>query len=404
MKLNAILKKVAKAGMILSGESVAKRNKFLRVLAKSLKKRTGEIIKANEKDIEKMCEDDSVVDRLRLDGASISAMANSLIEVAKMRDPLGRVIEERDVNGLHLEKVSVPLGVIGVIYESRPNVTSDVAALCIKSGNCVVLRGGSEAYNSNKFLVSIIGEALNDAGLPRDCVVLLGTDRALVKEVLKADKYIDVVIPRGGRGLIDMARENSRVPVIETGAGVVHTYVDSEVDIKKAANVVLNAKVSRPSVCNALDTLLIHKRIADKFLMKLLPMLKAHEVEVFTDKSSLGAVRFASGLFGKEFLSLKMAVKIVSGLDEAVEHIAKYSSKHSEAILTSNKAHACEFFKKVDAAVVYVNTSTRFTDGGMFGLGAEIGISTQKLHARGPMGIRELTTYKWQASSDYLTR
>ncbi|EKD63621.1 MAG: hypothetical protein ACD_51C00246G0008 [uncultured bacterium] len=386
-----MLQKVVEAGRELANESVAKRNKFLRVLAKNLKKNANKIINANKKDIAKMCADDLMRDRLMLDEVRIFAMADSLKEIVEMEDPLGRVLDKREVNGLHLKKVSVPFGVVGVIYESRPNVTVDVAALCVKSGNCAVLRGGSEAYQTNKVLVSIIVSALVDAGLPRDCVVLLGTDRAIVKEMLKANKYIDVVIPRGGRGLIDMVRENSRIPVIETGAGVVHTYVDNEVDIKKAASVVFNAKVSRPSVCNALDTLLVHKKVADRFLKELLPKLKEVGVEVCNE-------------YGKEFLSLKMSVKIVRNIDEAIDHISKYSSKHSEAILTSNKSHAREFSERVDAAVVYVNTSTRFTDGGMFGLGAEIGISTQKLHARGPMGIRELTTYKWQVSSDYLIR
>ncbi|MFA6527956.1 MAG: glutamate-5-semialdehyde dehydrogenase [Candidatus Gracilibacteria bacterium] len=386
--MEKILKKVVEASRILGNESVAKRNKFLQVLAKNLKKDVYKIIEANKKDVVKMCADDPMTARLRLNEAEIFAMADSLKEIVEMKDPLGRVIEERNVNGLNLKKVSVPFGVIGVIYESRPNVTVDVAALCIKSGNCAVLRGGSEAYYSNKVLVAIIVSALIEAGLSRDCVVLLGTDRALVKEMLKANKYIDVVIPRGGKGLIDMVRENSRIPVIETGVGVVHTFVDSEVDIKKAAAVVFNAKVSRPSVCNALDTLLVHKAVEKKFMKELLPKLTEAGVEVCSE-------------FGREFLSLKMSVKIVSGLDEAIEHIAKYSSKHSEAILTSNKAHAREFLERVDAAVVYVNTSTRFTDGGMFGLGAEIGISTQKLHARGPMGICELTTYKWHGESDY---
>ncbi|HBY02206.1 MAG TPA: glutamate-5-semialdehyde dehydrogenase [Rikenellaceae bacterium] len=389
--MEKMLQKVVEAGRELANESVAKRNKFLRVLAKNLKKNANKIINANKKDIAKMCADDLMRDRLMLDEVRIFAMADSLKEIVEMEDPLGRVLDKREVNGLHLKKVSVPFGVVGVIYESRPNVTVDVAALCVKSGNCAVLRGGSEAYQTNKVLVSIIVSALVDAGLPRDCVVLLGTDRAIVKEMLKANKYIDVVIPRGGRGLIDMVRENSRIPVIETGAGVVHTYVDNEVDIKKAASVVFNAKVSRPSVCNALDTLLVHKKVADRFLKELLPKLKEVGVEVCNE-------------YGKEFLSLKMSVKIVRNIDEAIDHISKYSSKHSEAILTSNKSHAREFSERVDAAVVYVNTSTRFTDGGMFGLGAEIGISTQKLHARGPMGIRELTTYKWQVSSDYLIR
>jgi len=391
--MEKILEKVAEAGRILANESVKKRNKFLGILSRKLKKEVVQILRANEKDLSKLCADDPMKDRLKLDSARVFAIADSLGEIAKMRDPLGRVLENRHVDGLDLKKVSVPFGVVGVIYESRPNVTVDVSALCIKSGNCSVLRGGSEAYETNKVLVSLIISSLVDAGLPADCVVLLGVERSFVSKMLQANKFIDVIIPRGGRGLIDMVRQNSLVPVIETGAGVVHTYVDSQVDINKACDVVLNAKVSRPSVCNALDCLIVHKKIADKFLAKLLPMLEERGVEVVFDKD-----------FGCEFLSLKMAVKIVSCLDDALAHIAKYSSKHSEAILTSNKAHAREFLKKVDSAAVYVNTSTRFTDGGMFGLGAEIGISTQKLHARGPMGIRELTTYKWEIYSDYRVR
>ena len=415
MELNEILKNAASAAQKLKNEPLNKRDDFLITLKAQLEDNVELIMTGNEKDLAKMDKADPMYDRLKLDEKRILAVAGSLSEILDMEDPLGRVLEESDVDsGLHLKKVSVPLGVIGIVYESRPNVTIDVAALCIKSGNGAVLRGGSDAYETNKVLYELINKALSQADLDVDCVTLLETDRALVKELLRGDEYVDVVIPRGGRGLIDMVRENSRVPVIETGAGVCHTYVDSEVDLERAVDVVVNAKTDRPSVCNALDTLIVHEGVMEEFLEKVLPGLEEFEVKIYADDASL---EFISGKynqelvesataehFGTEFLSMKMSVRVVAGLEEAIEHITQYSSKHSEAILTSNEAHAREFLERIDAAAVYVNASTRFTDGGVFGLGAEIGISTQKLHARGPMGIRELTTYKWQIESQYATR
>ncbi len=415
MELNEILKNAASAAQKLKNEPLNKRDDFLITLKAQLEDNVELIMTGNEKDLAKMDKADPMYDRLKLDEKRILAVAGSLSEILDMEDPLGRVLEESDVDsGLHLKKVSVPLGVIGIVYESRPNVTIDVAALCIKSGNVAVLRGGSDAYETNKVLYELINKALSQADLDVDCVTLLETDRALVKELLRGDEYVDVVIPRGGRGLIDMVRENSRVPVIETGAGVCHTYVDSEVDLERAVDVVVNAKTDRPSVCNALDTLIVHEGVMEEFLEKVLPGLEEFEVKIYADDASL---EFISGKynqelvesataehFGTEFLSMKMSVRVVAGLEEAIEHITQYSSKHSEAILTSNEAHAREFLERIDAAAVYVNASTRFTDGGVFGLGAEIGISTQKLHARGPMGIRELTTYKWQIESQYATR
>ncbi|OIP79949.1 glutamate-5-semialdehyde dehydrogenase [Candidatus Peregrinibacteria bacterium CG22_combo_CG10-13_8_21_14_all_44_10] len=415
MELIEILQNAAQAAQKLKNEPLSKRDDFLLVLKAQLEGNVDIIIEGNKKDIEGLGAENPMRDRLKLDENRILAMAASLEDIRVMSDPLGLVLEDRNVeSGLHLKKVTVPLGVVGVIYESRPNVTIDVAALCVKSGNVAVLRGGSDAHETNKVLYDLINKALYEAGLDVDCVTLLDTDRELVKQLLNADEYVDVVIPRGGQSLIDMVRENSRVPVIETGAGVVHIYVDSEVDIDRAASVVVNAKTDRPAVCNALDTLIIHADIMQQFLANVLPQLEKFEVKIYADDASF---EFVSGKynqelvqlatdesFGMEYLSMQMALRIVSNLDEAIDHITRYSSKHSESILTDNKAHASEFLERVDAAVVYVNTSTRFTDGGVFGLGAEIGISTQKLHARGPMGVRELTTYKWQVESDYAVR
>ena len=415
MELKEILKNAADAAQKLKNEPLENRDGFLVILKAQLEDNVDMIMEGNKLDLAGIGEDDPMRDRLFLDEKRILQMAASLEDIRVMEDPLGRVLEERDVDsGLHLKKVSVPLGVIGIIYESRPNVTIDVAALCVKSGNVAVLRGGTDAYETNKVLYELINRALEQSGLDVDCITLIGTDRELVTELLQADQYVDVVIPRGGQGLIDMVREKSRVPVIETGAGVVHTYVDSEVDIDKAASIVVNAKVSRPSVCNALDTLIVHRDVMEKFLAVFLPELEKFGVKIYADDDSFEFVcgKYDQELvelakpehFGTEFLSLQMALKIVSNLDEAVAHITTYGSKHSEAILTSNASNAREFLERIDSAAVYVNTSTRFTDGGVFGLGAEIGISTQKLHARGPMGIREITTYKWMVSSDYLTR
>lgn len=414
MEFTETFENAAKAAQILKNEPLAKRNKFLEVLAGKLTDNMEMILAGNQKDLEKMTRENPLYDRLKLDEKRIQVIADSLTEVADIVDPLGVVLEEKDSSNLHLKKVSVPLGVIGIIYEARPNVTIDVAALCVKSGNVVVLKGGSDAYESNAVLVNLINEALHEADLPVDSVLLLGAERECVSELMAADKYVDVIIPRGGQGLIDFVRENSRVPVIETGAGVCHTYVDKNVDVAKAAQVVVNAKVDRPSVCNALDTLLVHEEVMEEFLSAVLPGLEEYQVKIFTDDKSYETVmaKYDQSLvkdinpdeFGVEYLSLKMSVKVVSGINEAVTHITKFSSKHSEAVLTEDDEVAREFLERVDAAAVYLNTSTRFTDGGVFGLGAEIGISTQKLHARGPMGVSELTSYKWVVESEYLTR
>ncbi|MBU1018714.1 MAG: glutamate-5-semialdehyde dehydrogenase [Patescibacteria group bacterium] len=414
MKNQEIFKNAAKAAQILKNEPVSKRNKFLSGLAEKLKDNMEMILAGNQKDLEKMTHENPLYDRLKLDEKRVEAIEDSLMEVAGMKDPLGIVLEEHDSSGLHLKKVTVPIGVIGIIYEARPNVTVDVAALCIKSGNVAVLKGGSDAYESNQVLVNLINEALQEAQLPVDSVLLLSPEREAAKELMQADKYVDVIIPRGGQGLIDFVRENSRVPVIETGAGVCHTYVDKSADIAKSAAVVVNAKVDRPSVCNALDTLLVHEDIVAEFLDACLPGLEKHNVKIFADEKSYDEImtkydqslvkKATENSFGFEYLSMQMSVKVVGNLEEAIAHITKYSSKHSEAICAEDDEVARAFLERVDAAAVYRNTSTRFTDGGVFGLGAEIGISTQKLHARGPMGVRELTSYKWVIESDYAVR
>lgn len=384
---------VLKASQNSSLRGFKKRNDFLKFLSDLLKSHPSEILKANQKDVSKLSLKDPMRDRLMLNAERIENMRESLIEIKGMTDPLDRVLEERTVShGLHLKKITVPLGVIGVIYESRPNVTVDLAGLAIKSGNALILRGGSDAYATNQALLKVIHEALGKAGLPEGSIQLLSPAKSLMEDMLKAVGIIDVLIPRGGKGLIDKVRREAKVPVIETGAGVVHMMVDSKVDLKKAVEVIVNAKVSRPSVCNSLDTLLVHEKIYAQLMVLLLPELKKHGVKIMKTG------------FGEEFLSLTLAIKKVASLEEALEHIQKYSSKHSESILTSNKKNADRFLKEVDAAAVYVNTSTRFTDGGMFGMGAEVGISTQKLHARGPMGLNELTSYKWIGESDFAIR
>ncbi|MEM8899395.1 MAG: glutamate-5-semialdehyde dehydrogenase, partial [Bacteroidota bacterium] len=307
-------------------------------------------------------------------------------------------------NGLKIQKISVPLGVVGVIYEARPNVTIDVVTLCLRSGNGVVLRGGSDAYHSNLCLVGLIHQVLQKHGLDPYAVTLLPTERTLVKELLSADQYVDILIPRGSRQLIDFVRENATIPTIETGAGVCHTYVSKHANLKNAAEIVVNAKVSRPSVCNALDTILVDRSVAGSFLPLITEGMAAHQVEIFADKEAhqiLSLAGYSSLMvaeeedFGREFLDFKCSVKVVENIEEALLHIDKFSSKHSEAIVSEEETEITLFLQTVDAAAVYANASTRFTDGEVFGLGAEIGISTQKLHARGPFALEKLVTEKW---------
>ncbi|MFA4890784.1 MAG: glutamate-5-semialdehyde dehydrogenase [Candidatus Gracilibacteria bacterium] len=383
----------------------AKRTEVLRSLSKNLKLNEAAILEANQKDLEKMEKDNPLYDRLLLSGERIDGICGDVESVASLEDPNGQTLEERTLpNGLHLKRVSVPLGVVGVIYEARPNVTVDVFSLCFKAGNTVVLKGGSDAEESNKAIVKIIKKTLKENNLSEDLLYLMSADRKYVEVMLKADKYIDLIIPRGSQGLIRFVKENSLVPIIETGAGIVHTYIDEDFNLDWAREIIFNAKTQRPSVCNALDCLVISEKALPK-LPEIVELLAKKEVIIYADAQSHAALegKYPATLlekaeeehFGREFLSLQMAIKTVSNLNEAIEHINKYSSRHSEAIISNNAASQASFIKEVDAGVIYTNASTCFTDGGIFGLGAEIGISTQKLHARGPFALKALTTYKW---------
>ena len=403
-----------KAGVSVRNSSKKLKQDVLLSLAALLLKNTDSIIQENEKDLSKMEDSNPKKDRLLLNESTIKDLANSLHDVIKLEDPTGKVLSDITTeNGLHIQKITVPIGVVGVIYEARPNVTIDVAALCLYAGNAVVLRGGSDAEFTNQILVTLIHQALKENNIDENAVQLLPVDRKFVKELLEAVKYVDIIIPRGSQQLIDFVREHSKVPTIETGAGVCHTYIESTANLEDATNIVINAKTQRPSVCNALDTVIVDKIIAAEFLPKLLNGFSKFEVEVFADeyafqileKSDYKNLKKATeDNFGMEYLSQKCSVKTVNNFDEAIEHINKYSSKHSEAIV-SQDIQLCErFLNEVDAAAVYVNASTRFTDGGCFGLGAEIGISTQKLHARGPFALEKLTTEKWLVRGNGQTR
>ena len=363
------------------------------------------IIQENKKDLDKMDDSNPKKDRLLLNESRIKDLADSLHDIVKLEDPAGKVlIDNHAENGLHIQKISVPMGVVGVIYEARPNVTIDVAALCLYAGNAVVLRGGSDAEFTNKILVKIIHDTLIENGVDKNSIQLLPVDRKFVKELLEAVKYVDIIIPRGSQQLIDFVRENSKVPTIETGAGVCHTYVESTANLKDAVQIVINAKTQRPSVCNALDTIIVDEKIAAEFLPMLKDGLNEFNVTIFADNTAFeilketGCPNLQKAMeenFGMEYLSQQCSVKTVSGFDEAVNHIRRYSSRHSEAILSTDDDLCNRFLNEVDAAAVYTNASTRFTDGGCFGVGAEIGISTQKLHARGPFALEKLTTEKW---------
>jgi glutamate-5-semialdehyde dehydrogenase len=385
------------------------KNRALNNIAADILTRKDEILAANTKDYKaaKVAGfSDAILDRLLLNDSRLEGIAADTRAVAALPDPVGDIYEMRTMpNGLQIGKKRVPIGVIGAIYESRPNVTVDIACLCLKSGNAVVLRGGKETINSNTAIVKVIQGACKRAGMPAGCVQFVdNTDRALVDVMLKMNDVIDLIIPRGGAGLIKSVAENATMPVVTGGIGVCHTYVDKSADIQKAVDIVYNAKVQRPSVCNALDTVLVHADIAAEYLPEMAAALNEDGVELHCDERSLAilvadeALKIVPAIeadWGKEFLALIAAVKVVDSLDDALEHIGKYGSGHSEAIITEDYQSAMRFLNEVDAACVYVNASTRFTDGGQFGLGAEVGISTQKLHARGPMGLKELTTYKW---------
>lgn len=385
--------------------SSSQKTTLLNHLAEVILANEAGILLANALDLARKDDADPMKDRLRLTPQRIQSLAEAVREVALLPDPTNQLLQERTLpNGITLSKISVPLGVVGVIYESRPNVTIDVSAICLRSGNAVVLRGGSDAFESNSFLVALIQQVLVHFGLPTEAVTLLPANRELVKEMLTATRFIDVIIPRGSDRLIQFVRQNSLVPTIETGAGVVHVYVHTEADLAKAQGIVLNSKVSRPAVCNALDTIVIDEAIADSFL----PMLKEDflkwNVEVFADEIAFNILAKAEypllqaateADFGREFLDYKCSVKIVTNIAEAIAHVGEYSSRHSEAIVSENSEAIEQYLNEIDAAAVYANTSTRFTDGGEFGLGAEIGISTQKLHARGPFALEKLVTEKW---------
>jgi len=364
-----------------------------------------EILKANRSDLSRMPESDPRYDRLLLTSRRLEDIAHDLRCVAALPSPVGEVLESKQLdNGLKLSKIRVPMGVIAVIFESRPNVTFDVFALCLKTLNACVLKGSSDAHDTNRVVVGIMHKVLAKHGIDPAVVFLAPPQRKYLPKILQATDRIDLVIPRGSKSLIDFVRDNARVPVIETGAGIVHTYVDSSADLAKAKAIITNAKVRRPSVCNALDTLILHRDLLPSLPSLMQSIGEDYRVEVFADEEAYQVLdgHYAAKLehasaahFGTEFLSMKMSIKTVSGLFEALEHIHEYSSKHSEAIVAEDQQTIEQFLSRVDAAAVYANTSTGFTDGGQFGMGAEIGISTQKIHARGPMALPELTTYKW---------
>lgn len=399
-----------KAKKSIATASTAKKDEILEKIAQNLRKNIDVILSENEKDTAMAKENgitDAMVDRLRLTPGRINDIADACIYLTGLNDPVGEVIEGYTrPNGMRITKTRVPMGVIGIIFESRPNVTVDAATLCIKSGNAAILRGGKEAINSNKILMDIMRKSVEECGLPKDIIQLVeDTSRESSNQMMKANGYIDVLIPRGGKGLIKAVVENATVPVIETGSGNCHIYIDESADIDMAVSVTNNGKTQRPSVCNALETCLVHKSAAEEFLPKLMNEFKKFDVDVRgcdRTREILGdSIKQVTELdYATEFDDYIMAVKVVDDIDEAIEHISKYSTGHSECIITNNLKNAEKFQREIDSACVYVNCSTRFTDGGEFGFGAEIGISTQRLHARGPMGLRELTTMKYLINGD----
>jgi glutamate-5-semialdehyde dehydrogenase len=403
--INELLENAARATSSVRVLSDDKKKLILSELARQLRDNVETIIFENKKDLEKMADIDPKKDRLQLTEARILDLIQSLEEISELPDPANHLLSEKVLdNGLLVQKITVPLGVVAIIYESRPNVTIDVAALCIRSGNVCLLRGGSDAWFTNTYLVSLIQRVLASIELDVNIVQLLPADRKFMPELLTAIQYVDIIIPRGSGELIRYVRKHSTVPVIETGAGVCHTYVEKNADLNKAVDIVTNAKVSRPSVCNSLDTVLVDRQVAESFLTLLAPKLQDYNVEIFADPISyqllkqLNYPRLQQAVeddFGREFLDFKCSIKTVEHADEALEHIRDFSSKHSEAIVSENKTICERFLNEVDAAAVFANASTRFTDGGVFGLGAEIGISTQKLHARGPFALEKLVTEKW---------
>ena len=410
MEVKQQLELVLKASRRLNMVGVEKINRILTDLAEAAVENTEFILQENKKDLDRMDPKDPKFDRLKLTKERIEGIAADIRNVAGLPSPLGRILSETErPNGMKIRKVSVPFGVIGIIYEARPNVTFDVFSLCLKAGNACVLKGGSDAIDSNTAIVSIIHSILEKHGIDKNTIVLLPADREATAQILNAHGYVDLIIPRGSQNLINFVRENATIPVIETGAGICHTYFDEFGDLNKGKEIIFNAKTRRVSVCNALDCLIVHEnRLND--LPVLCNKLQEKDVIIYADEKAYSVLKnnypchllepATEESFGTEFLDYKMAVKTVAIFDEALDHIAKYSSKHSEAIITENEKNMEIFRLMVDAASVYCNVSTAFTDGAQFGLGAEIGISTQKLHARGPMALEEITSYKWLIDGD----
>ncbi len=405
MKLEELCKKAFDAKYEVQKLTTDQKNSALKAVADKLIDEIPMILAENEKDLKRAEENGmhvGMIDRLRLDDSRIRAMADGVIKVAELPDPVGEVTDEfTRPNGLKIRKVRVPMGVIGIIYESRPNVTADAFALTFKAGNAVILKGGSDAINSNIAITRAIRAALCGSGITEDAVLLIeDTDRSVTRQFMTMNQYVDVLIPRGSAGLIRAVVENSTIPVIETGTGNCHIYVDKDADLDKAIPIIINAKTQRIGVCNAAESLVVHEEIKDRFLPLFSAAMTENKVEVRADDESRslidGAIPATDEDFGKEYLDYIISVKTVKSVDEAIDHINKYNTGHSEAIITENSDSAQRFLDRVDAACVYVNASTRFTDGFEFGFGAEIGISTQKLHARGPMGLKELTSYKYQ--------
>ena len=404
MKLEEIGSRAKEVSRVLNNLGSTPKNEGLKAVAQALLDGKDKILEANQKDVQAALAkgmNPGLVDRLSLNDARIQAMAEGLLQVASLDDPVGEVISMKPrPNGLLIGQKRVPLGVIGMIYEARPNVTADAFGLCFKSGNAVILKGGSDALESNKAIVVQIREGLKSAGLPEDAVQLIeSTDREVTRQFMRLNDYLDVLIPRGSAGLIRSVVENSTVPVIETGTGNCHIFVDESADLDMALNIIFNAKTQRIGVCNACESLVVHRAVAEEFLPLLKARLDEKQVEIRADEEACalvdGFVPATEEDWGREYLDYILSLKLVDSIDEAIAHINRYNTKHSEAILTSDYANAQRFLNEIDAAAVYVNASTRFTDGFEFGFGAEIGISTQKLHARGPMGLKELTTTKY---------
>lgn len=407
-KVDKQIKTTYQASFALQAAENSTIKKALLRIASLLIENSKAVFKANQKDLSRQDPSDPKNDRLMLNEQRIGAIAKAIKAIASLPCPADHVLEEKTLkNGLKLQRRTAPLGVVCAIYESRPNVTFDIAALSLRSKNACLLKGSRDAEETNKVSVALIQKALKEFDLPAACVNLLPSDREVLDQVFTATRYIDVIIPRGSSGLIQHVRKNSLVPTIETGAGVCHIYVEKEANLDKAVNIVVNAKVSRPSVCNAVDTVLVDKQIAEAFFQKLTPQFEKHGVEIYAEPKAYAQLKSYPFLkkatkesFGIEYLSLRCSVKQVDGMDDALAHIREHSTRHSEAIVSENKNHCSRFINQVDAAVVYTNASTRFTDGEEFGLGAEIGISTQKLHARGPFALEKLVTEKWIAQGN----